>query len=303
LLFLPSGDRDRGLRMMESALGENSVMETDNALILYSVYLGFEGRYEEGLEGFSQLRRQFPLHATFLRPEAIMFPLLPARTAEAGDSLDAATALVSSMGKNADQSTCALIRFERAYADRFYNPSRAIERFEDILRDNPPHPDWVPGFAAFELARLRAASGDQEAARRAFELVTRDDHVEYLHDDAKSMLSALAKYPKGTGLGPANVASIYGSDEDARKAVRAELVAKTAPTIADQFYLGEAWLMSADLDQALIAYTGAINPTAAPWWPARVPGRSWARVATSRRRPSITNARSRFGTRNSCSTG
>ena len=266
LLFLPSGDRDRGLQMMELARAEHSVMETDNALILYSVYLGFEGRYEEGLAGFDRLRQQYPLHATFVRPEALMAPLLPARTTAAEDSLDVAAARVSSLpGRNADLSTSALILFERAYADRFFNPQRAIERFEVILGEAPEHPDWVPGFAAFELGRMQAASGNTEAARRAFDLVIRDDHVEYLRDDAKSMVSALQKYPKGTGIGPANVTAIYGLDEEARKAVRAELVAKTSPTIADQFYLGEAWLMSGDLDKALTAYTGAINPPAPPW--------------------------------------
>lgn len=266
LLFLPSGDRDRGLQMMELARGFSSVMETDNALILYSVYLGFEGRYEEGLEGFRRLRREFPLHATFVRPEAIMFPLLPGRTAEAGDSLDAFAARVMSLPKEKiDGSTATLIRFERAYADRFYHPARAMERFQQILIDDPEHPDWVPGFAAFELGRLQAAKGDIEAARGAFELVIRDEHVEYIREDAKSMVSALKKYPKGTGIGPADVPAIYGADEVARARVRKELLAKTEPTVADQFYLGEAWLMSGEIDKALDAYTGAINPSTAPW--------------------------------------
>jgi tetratricopeptide (TPR) repeat protein len=266
LLFLPSGDRDRGLEMMELARGYNSVMETDNALILYSVYLGFEGRYEEGLGGFGQLRREYPLHATFVRPECIMFPLLPLRTAEEADSLDAAAARVLSLPKNQiDSGVSVLIQFERAYGDRFYHPERAIERFQQILADDPAHPDWVPGFAAFELGRLLAAKGEIEAARARFELVTRDERVHYLHDDAKSMRSALEKFPGGTGIGPADVTAIYGADADARARVRQELSSKTTPTVADQFYLGEAWLMSGELDRALDAYTGAINPSAAPW--------------------------------------
>lgn len=266
LLFLPSGDRDRGLQMMETVRGSNSPMETDNALILYSVYLGFEGRYEEGLEGFRRLEKQYPLHATFVRPGAIMFPLLPRRTTENGDSLDARTALVSSLSKEQiDGSTCTLIRFERAYADRYYNPQRAVERFEEILHDDPGHPDWVPGFSAYELGCLRAASGDVEGAQRALELAVRDDRVEYLRDDIKSALNALKDYPHGTGLGPASVAVIYGADETARRSVCEELAAKKDPTIADQFYLGEARLMSGELDKALNAYTGVMNPSAAPW--------------------------------------
>ena len=89
LLFLPSGDRDRGLRMMEAAEKWDNPIGTDNLLILYSVYLGFEGRYEEGLQGFQRLQAQYPLHATFVRPAAIMAPLLPRLGTEQSDSLDA----------------------------------------------------------------------------------------------------------------------------------------------------------------------------------------------------------------------
>jgi tetratricopeptide (TPR) repeat protein len=265
LLFLPSGDRDRGLQMMELARGFNSVMETDNALILYSVYLGFEGRYEEGLEGFERLRRDFPLHATFVRPEAIMYPLLPGRSAAEGDSLDVMTARVLTLPKDQiDASTATLVRFERAYADRFYHPARAMERLQQILNDDPPHPDWVPGFAAFELGRLQAARGDATGARAAFDLVLRDKHVEYIHEDTKTMKSALEKFPNGTGVGSVDVPAIYG-DEAGRERVRTELLAKSTPSVPEQFYLGESWLMSGNLDKALEAYTGAINPTAAPW--------------------------------------
>jgi tetratricopeptide (TPR) repeat protein len=266
LLFLPSGDRDRGLQMMELARGWNSVMETDNSLILYSVYLGFEGRYEEGLEGFANLRRNFPLHSTFLRPDAIMYPLLPRRASAFGDSIDATLVRIATLPRDeVDWATFALIRFERAYADRFHNPARAVERFEALLREDPAHPDWVSGFSAFELGRLKAGSGDAEAARRAWDLVLRDEHTEHLHDDVKQMLSALERHPGGTGIGPQDVPAIYGADDEARARLRTELEAIENPSVADMFYLGEAWLMSGDPDRALDAYTGAINPKAPPW--------------------------------------
>src|SRR5262249_11361809 len=149
LLFLPSGDRDRGLKMMEDARAMDNPIGVDNLLILDSVYLGFEGRYEEGLAGFRELEAQYPLHATFVRPAAIMAPLLPRLSSERSDSLDSRAATVSSLDeRRIDSSTCTLIAFERAYADRFYNPTRSIERFEKILQDNPKHPDWTVGYSA-----------------------------------------------------------------------------------------------------------------------------------------------------------
>jgi tetratricopeptide (TPR) repeat protein len=263
LLLLPSGDRERGLRMMELARGWNSLMETDNALILYSVYMGFEGRYEEGLEGFDYLQREFPLHATFQRPDAIIYPLLPKHGVAFGDKIDAAMARIDALPlEEQDIATRNLIRFERAFADRYYAPDRAVERFEQILRDEPAHPDWVPGFAAFELGRLMASRGDTDRARIAWDRVLNDQHVSFLHGETRDMLKDMQD-KVATGAGPRHVASIYGDDDEARKAVRKEIEAKKDPSVADMFYLGEAWLMAGEPDKALKAYTGAINPKAA----------------------------------------
>ncbi len=266
LLFLPSGDRDRGLQMMELAQGYDSIQETDNALILYSVYIGFEGRFEEGLEGFAYLRRAFPRHATFVRPEAIMYPLLPRRGSAVGDSLDAAILRLSRIPPGeTDHTTFTLIRFQRAYADRFYHPNRAIARFEQMIQEDPEHPDWVSGFGAFELGRIMAQRGDDEQAKRLWKLALADARMKYMHDDVRKMLSDLDKPPAATGPGPADVPAIYGDDIASRERVRAELEAVKDPTIADQFYLGEAWLMSGDQEKALDAYTGVVNPKACAW--------------------------------------
>ncbi len=266
LLFLPSGDRERGLQMMELAQGYDSIQETDNGLILYSVYLGFEGRYEEGLEGFSFLRRNFPRHATFVRPEAIMYPLLPRRGSVVGDSLDAVIARLSKIPPGeTDVTTFTLIRFQRAFADRYYHPARAMTRLEQMIMESPEHPDWVTGFSTFELGRLMAQRGENTKAKELWRQVLADARSKYLHDDVKKMLSELDKPPAATGLGPADVEAIYGSDVAARERVRSALEAVKSPTVADQFYLGEAWLMAGDQDKALDAYTGTLNPKACTW--------------------------------------
>ncbi len=202
LFFLPSGDRDRGLQMMEIARGANSFMETDNSLILYSVYLGFEGQFEEGLDGFAYLRRGYPDHATFLRPAAIMYPFLPRRYSAVGDSLDAAMARISALPANeGDQMTNTLIRFERACADRYFNPPRAIERFEQIVSENPEHPDWVPGFAAYELGCMMASRGNAGAAREYWDQALDNAGVKYLHDEIRTMRTYLDQHRRGPSGG------------------------------------------------------------------------------------------------------
>ncbi len=112
---------------------------------------------------------------------------------------------------------------------------------------------------------MLAARGETERARELWNRVLADEHVDYLHGDAKSMLSDLDTFPNGTGAGPDDVAAIYGDDDAARAAVLARLEAIADPSVADMFYLGEAYLMSDQPGRALDTYTGVINPTVARW--------------------------------------
>ena len=67
-----------------------------------------------------------------------MYPLLPLRSAAVGDSLDAVVARLSRISpEETDHTTFTLIRFQRAYADRFYYPSRAVTRLEQLIQENP----------------------------------------------------------------------------------------------------------------------------------------------------------------------
>jgi tetratricopeptide (TPR) repeat protein len=109
-----------------------------------------------------------------------------------------------------------------------------------------------------------AAQGNNDRARTLWNQALANPRINYLHDDVKNMLSELDKAPP-TGAGPSDVAAIYGSNPEARDAVRKSLEAVKNPSVADLFYLGEAWLMSNKPKQALKAYNGAIEREAARW--------------------------------------
>jgi len=266
LLFLPGGKRDRGLEMMELARGWNSLVEVDNNLILYSVYLGFEGRYEDGLFGFAALRRSYPDHATFLRPDAIMLPLVPLHTPEEEIALDDSVERIAMLrGQEVDWATLTLIRFMRAYDDRFYHPRRAESRFQAIIEEAPEHPDWVAGYARFELGRMAAARGEFERARALFLAVTQGPRWEYLHDEARAMIEAIAKGESADGLGPEDPWKIYAGDAGSTARVVSEVRGKAAPSAADLYYLGEALLAQGAVDEALAAYERALG-TSPPRW-------------------------------------
>ncbi|MCH7548439.1 MAG: hypothetical protein IH969_02700, partial [Candidatus Krumholzibacteriota bacterium] len=265
LLFLPGGDRDRGLEMMELAVGYNSLVERDNRLVLYSVYIGFEGRYEEGLQGFEVLCREDPFHSTFVRPAVMLTVLKPRYTEAVGLELDGRVAVIDSLpGDETDQATYSLLHFFRGYADRFYYPERAHERLERMVEVNPDHPDWVTGYATFELGRMHAARGNVEEANRLFLGVINNERAGYLHADARSMIRALTKSPAPTAPVDSVIVGIYAGEEGAVRAVE-HFRGLAEPSATDFFYLGEALLATGDDDGALDAYIGALDADAPLW--------------------------------------
>lgn len=265
LLFLPGGDRDRGLQMMELARGYNSVAEVDNSLILYSVYLGFEGHYEEGLDGFARLRREYPLHTTFIRPQATMLPLLPRHDETVCESLDAEISAISALPKEQiDWSTHTTVRFMRGYADRYFHPERGIKRLRAITEEAPEHPDWVSAYARFELGRVLAGRGEYKEARANWESILRDSRAEYLHGETSDMIKALDDATTPMTLPAFRVDDIYTGTERAR-AVRDALEGAEKLDVIGKFYLGEARLNMGDAMGALDAFRQCIATDAKRW--------------------------------------
>lgn len=267
LLFLPGGDRDRGLQMMELAVGWDSLVEMDNRLVLYSVYIGFEGRFEEGIEGFGYLHRKHPRHATFMRPTGVMMPLKPRFVYGDRDSLDVGIERYGAISpEQQERATYWLLRFSRAYTDRFYQPGAAIGGFEGIIQGNPEHPDWIRGYAAFELGRLQAALGDGEAAKRSFLLARNDPRVGYLHGEVDDMLDAMNNWDgRRTIPEDSLIAAIYRGDTTAATRAVASLSAVHRPTAAQLFYLGEAYLAAGKPDAAVAAWARALDSESPRW--------------------------------------
>jgi tetratricopeptide (TPR) repeat protein len=267
LLFLPGGDRDRGLQMMELAVGWDSLIEMDNRLVLYSVYIGFEGRYEEGVEGFEYLHRTYPDHSTFMRPKGVMMPLKPGYTRSDRDSLDTVIERYATFSpEQQERATYWLLRFARAYSDRFYDPENAIDGFESIIQGNPEHPDWIRGFAAFEMGRLQAALGDAEEAKRAFLIVTNDPRAKGIHGEANDMLGAMKDWDGQSTLPPLElILPLYNGDPSTAEGAAKYLAAIEEPTAAELFYLGEAYLAAGNNSAAVAAYVRSLGSDAPRW--------------------------------------
>jgi tetratricopeptide (TPR) repeat protein len=268
LFLMPTGDREEGLKHIETAASTESVFQTDFQVVLLTVFLLFEGRYEDGLENATELLARHPGYPRLAHPLALMQPFNPIGVAANAERIDAM--LDRFEGKppgEAERYALSLLDFLNAYANRFVAPPDvAAEDLTRIADSNPEHPDWVGGYAAFELGRLLASQGRTVDAFSAFAWVRHNPRVAFLHDDAKKTVRSLRD---GDGaayaLEPGWITDIYFGTAD----VRAETVREldsistvTAPTI---FYRAEARLMAGDTDGALAGYRELLDADVDPW--------------------------------------
>jgi len=266
LFLMPSGDREEGLRLMEDASRQISA-PLDNRLLLYSIYLLFEGRYEDGLKGFDGMLEKHPNYMGLTRSFALMAPFAPASAHEFSmrvsgvmdemDRLDPA---------EVDPSSYVVLRFLRAYAFVFYDPERAVAELETIVDLGPKHPDWVGGYAAFELGRLKAARGETDDARELFEWVLSTPRSRYIWSDANEALDALkSTQPAPLLLHPATVARIYRGDHEACDRAIEAITAVEDPATRDRFYLAEALLLSGRANEAIAVYEALLDDDSPVW--------------------------------------
>jgi tetratricopeptide (TPR) repeat protein len=272
LLFMPTGDREEGLRRMVKSCEHHSLIEVDNKTLLFSVYIAFEGRYEDGLDGFLRLHRRYPDYPSFVRPFALTLPFTPRDRDEVMAMLEPMLDRDRNRTRfRQDPGPYAMLQFTRAYADRFYDPHRARREFEAIIADDPAHPDWVPSYSAFALARQLAAAGDYDGARKRLRAVLDDRSGAYLHGEARSLLDALddAGEPRHTDVGEIDVAAIYGGDRQAIERVAEQLrgaeMTATDPGVQTGFYLAEALFMLGDEDGALEMFRAVLERDAPLW--------------------------------------
>jgi tetratricopeptide (TPR) repeat protein len=267
LLLMPTGDRGKGLQFIEYAASHPGFMRPEFEAILGNVYLLFEGRFEDGLRATVELAERYPANPRIAMPLALMLPFDPAgvarQTRRVEDTIERVDLTPQDMP---ERYALTLLEFLVAYADRFIATTDvAAAKLGRIADLNPKHPDWVGGYAGFELGRLMASLGEVSEARTAFDWVTHNPRAGYLHEDAKRLSHALRDIDRSANIPQSMwVREIYyGSAEDRRNAV--EAITASAATPASEFYLGEASLLGGNLDEALASYENVVASRVDPW--------------------------------------
>jgi hypothetical protein len=162
LMFLPTGDRARGLRMIELAETGQSAKAEDFRTLAMTVNVVFEGRWEEGLPQAISLQEDYPAYVRMVLPLSAMRLLAPALGGDLTARSDVSEAIVANRPlEEVDTASLWMSRTYRAWVDRLLlGPVAAEKGFAAIVAAAPTEPDWVTEFAERQLEELAADRTD-----------------------------------------------------------------------------------------------------------------------------------------------
>ncbi len=162
LMFLPTGDRARGLDMIELAETGQSAKAEDFRTLAMTINVVFEGRWEEGLPQAISLQEDHPAYIRMVLPLSAMRLLAPGLGAELAARIEVSEAIAAERGfENVDLGSLWMSRTYRAWIDRILQgPAVAEPQFAAIVAEAPTAPDWVAEFAGQQLEELAADRRD-----------------------------------------------------------------------------------------------------------------------------------------------
>ena len=161
-MFMPTGDRARGLRMIELAETGQSPKAEDFRTLAMTINVVFEGRWEEGLPQALRLQEDYPAYARMVLPLSAMRLLAPGLGDDLTARIEVSEAVVASRPlEEVDIASVWMSRTYTAWIDRLLlGPAQAEKGFAAIVAAAPTEPDWVADFAARQLEELAADRAD-----------------------------------------------------------------------------------------------------------------------------------------------
>ena len=162
LMFMPTGDRARGLRMIELAESGQSAKAEDFRTLVMTVNVLFEGRWEEGLPQAISLQEDYPAYVRMVLPLSAMRMLAPAFGGDLTARSDVSETIVAGRPlEEVDTASLWMSRTYQAWIDRLLlGPLAAEKGFAAIVAAAPTEPDWVTEFAERQLEELAADRTD-----------------------------------------------------------------------------------------------------------------------------------------------
>jgi len=272
VLLLPTGDREKGLENLETAVRSGGLLETEWKFALYNIYFYFEGRFEEGLAGLQELNRRYPEYGRTVIPLAVSRPYTPTTAANSDELVETAVdRMYGAPNRDVDWNALYLVQMYRAYGDRYCSLSRMTEvRLRSLIHESPRHPDWLSAYAQLELGRLLASRGARDDAAALFQTVKAYQGFDLQRKEADILLRDIEKFGHLFDQPPLPdtdewVRAVYSGSPDSLPAVRARFAALAPGSVAAKFYVAECDLLSGEFDAALEGFEAVISVDAPAW--------------------------------------
>ena len=167
LMFMPSGDRDRGLAMLHYASSSNGLFETDHKISVAAINLLFEGKLREGTDDMMALIDRHPYYTRLAEPLGVLAVLDPLRIDEILDVHDAAIARHRDSGLvRYDDSLVKRMEIHTDFANLFFGaPGVGMDGLDEVLEAPPFRPDWADPLARLNRAVFYVMDDQKENAR------------------------------------------------------------------------------------------------------------------------------------------
>ncbi|MFQ5510902.1 MAG: tetratricopeptide repeat protein [Candidatus Krumholzibacteriia bacterium] len=262
LLFFPSGDREKGLRMIEYAATNNGPFHSDYEIARAAIDLLFDGHLEKGITAMSALVDRYPNYTRLAEPYGVLAPLYPLKLREFQRIEDKSLARhLGRRGHDANWNLVKRMHLHRAFSDMFFlSPATAVFSFTTLI-DNPvARPDWMLPLALLNRGILYAKSGRTTEAREAFSGVIESEEMKFFHDTAHKLLKGLDEPYEVIEL---EELEFVGRIYDVRLAEASEGLERYRQNHGEDviyhFYNGELNLVAQEFEAAARAYMAALD--------------------------------------------
>ena len=190
LLFIPPGDREKGVAQIVLATEKGTYCGTYAKVILSGIYHNFESEFEKGCEVEKQLARECPDHPWYAleRGSFIVYMYRDLNWAEAHYRGVLARAKA---GHPHFQGEIAAVARYRLANVKFLNfkPEEAISDLETLITDDPKEPIEIVSGAHLLLGEIYFALGQRELGREHLKIVrSLPDSRTYRHERMENLV-------------------------------------------------------------------------------------------------------------------
>ena len=170
LLFLPGGDRERGLSEMQQAREHGTLLRGETDYQLHLIYLWYENRIGDALDLLGELRGRYPRNPLFIQAAA---EVLDVYRHDAPASLEAWRTLFN-LARAGRLSLPALAEARARLGiaemlERLHESDYAIEQLRVLAEAQPGEPYGITARAWLQMGAAQDRLGRREAAVKAFE--------------------------------------------------------------------------------------------------------------------------------------